>query len=706
MKQLIVDAQIFHTPAFHRGMGKYSLELLSALIKLNKKTHTWSKVQLILSSELPLEDEVFSTIKKLLPEASIAKLPLQKDRIYDANSIMELNRKIIDQHIAKLPKPAIDFLILSPLQGGITSVFPSAPEVQKSLIFYDLIPFMFHQVYFRNSVAKMENLTKLGELIKADTFLAISKTVANDLSVYLGIDPARIFNIDGGPIKHGSDAKPLDIPRPFILMPTGNDLRKNNRIGILGFDEFNNRHGGRYSLVITSFFDPDQIKELSRLSDDVIFTGNVSGEELNYLYKTCDVLLFPSEYEGLGLPVLEAVEQNRPVACSDIAVFREISKTAFSYFDPLRATSIADALEMALTTPPDLKQYAKILDGYSWDRSADAAHKAMASFVVPDSGKRTARPNVVVVGANPECYNASARYVQRLHAELSKHVELAYFFEGVVGKVSPRPNMLDFIAPTASITKNVPIRLGEYDVAVYSIADTKESIKTLFAALANPGLVILHDLQLQTAWQTLRNEGLVSESRYGLEKEIDQKYAVDGAAMLGSLLASQKAVVVLEQKHKVIVQSVLEKMNLQTALKHLSFPTADLVYDETAPGKQDTVLTIGLQAEGTDILKESYADCTPLDLRLSPGQSDTVVPNTVNVTNDRELEDVIGRASAIVSQVGSENRYNALEGLRYDINVSIADRGGNVQNESADSQSYKAHALSLSKIINGIKDAA
>lgn len=722
MKQLVVDAQIFHTPAFHRGMGKYSLELLKALIALNKKTHTWSKVQLLLSSELPLEDEVLSTIQKILPEADIARLPLQKDRIYDAKSIMEANRKVIDRHIAGISEAGVDFLILSPLQGGITSVFPTSPSVQKSLIFYDLIPFMFHQVYFRNSIAKMENLTKLGELLRADTFLAISKTVANDLSIYLGIDPARVFNIDGGPIKHGSGAKPLDIPQPFILMPTGNDLRKNNRIGILGFDEFNKRRSGRYSLVITSFFDPDQVKELSQLASDVIFTGNISGEELNYLYQECDVLLFPSEYEGLGLPVLEAVEQNKPVACSDIAVFREISKTAFSYFDQTRATSIADALETALTTPPDLKKYARILDGYSWDRSAQAAHKAMQTLKTPSAAASSSRPSVVIVGASPECYGAVGRYVQRLHAELSKHVEIAYFFEGTIGKVTPRPNMLEFIAPTAAITKNVPIRLDEYDVAVYNITNAKESIKTLFTALANPGLVILHDLQLCTLWQALKDEGLISESRFELEKKIDEKYNSADASMVGSLLAGQKAIVVLEQKNEAIVQNILKKMSLGTKLEYLPYPVAGLVYQETAPGKQSTILTIGSQPGDSHLVQQEYPDYTVLALRVSAGQAEAS-PGMINVTNDRELEDILGRTSAVVGNASSDDRYYAFEGLRYDAEVSFVDSDGELQSianttkpgststeenkkTTTSAQTYKTHAQGLSDIITAVKDMA
>jgi glycosyltransferase involved in cell wall biosynthesis len=80
---------------------------------------------------------------------------------------------------------------------------------------------------------------------------------------------------------------------------------------------------------------------MTAYSDDIVFTGNVSEGTMKWLFDNCAFLVFPSEYEGLGLPVLEAIDSKKQIACSDISVFRELSATAFLFFDPLDPESSA-----------------------------------------------------------------------------------------------------------------------------------------------------------------------------------------------------------------------------------------------------------------------------------------------------------------------------------------------------------------------------
>src|SRR5487761_1516307 len=328
-RHLIIDAQIFQTPAWHRGMGKYSLNLLTALCETNKFKNIWVSIDILLSGQNEINEEQTSELKKLLPGTNIVMLELHPNDFRDS-TINSKNRFAVDKYVESqaTPNKEIDYLILSIMQGEIFPVFPSKSTVHKLLLFYDLVPLMFHDVYLSGWTTHSEYLTKIGEVLKADIYFTISKTVANDLTLYLGIEKNRIVNIDGGPIEHGLKKKTLQVPTPFILMPTGNDPRKNNRFGILGFNEFNQLHSGAYSLVLTSFFTENEQKDLKKISKDIYFTGNISGEELSYLYEHSIGVLFPSEYEGLGLPILEAVEYNKPVACSNISVFKEMSKTA------------------------------------------------------------------------------------------------------------------------------------------------------------------------------------------------------------------------------------------------------------------------------------------------------------------------------------------------------------------------------------------
>ncbi len=698
MKRLLVDCQVFHTPAVHRGMGKYSLELLAALKQLNQMSAQWDEIELLFSSKMPLEQEIEDLVTSYVAGAQVTKLRLKKDVIYSAQTVMQSNRKVIDAYVGKLvaqtPGVEIDFLILSPLQGGISSVFPSAGPVHKSLICYDLIPLMFHDIYFRNPIAQIENLTKLTELLKADTFFAISKTVANDLAVYLGVDPQRITSIDGGPIKHATKPTPYKVPRPFILMPTGNDLRKNNRNGVLGFSEFNKQHNNKYHLVVTSFFDPAQVAELSKLADNVVFTGNVSGGELDYLFSECEALLFPSEYEGLGLPVLEAVEKHKPVACSDIAVFREMSKRAFSYFDPAYGTSLAQALEKALTTSVDVKTYSSILDKYSWQTTAATMAQVLKDH---QATPKITKPKIAVFGPNPQGNSAAAKLLQSAHAAVSRTAAVDYYLEDGNHDSNLRPNMLQFTPGAVDITQAQSVDLASYTELIYHITNTAQCVHTLFTALANPGVVILYDLQLDLVWQALAEEKLIDKSRLELEQTLHQQFEVSAnTSLLCTLLANQKAVGVFGKAAQQAVKTLLDRLGLPAvAVVVLPYPVSSLVYTSTSPLKAGVVATFFAteRNQSAQLLSEANLPLQKVVL-YRPGEDPTVVADAKMhvVRTDREYEDALSRVDAIVISP-EQHMPMALESAKYGTAPYYV--------KGDDSLTYE-----MPQTLTGVKDAA
>ena len=110
--------------------------------------------------------------------------------------------------------------------------------------------------------------------------------------------------------------------------------------------------------------------------DNVLFTGYVSDSELFSLYKNAYGFIFPSLYEGFGIPPLEAISLGvKRVAVSDIPVFREIYDKGVYFFDPLSVESfIMEEFEETSISESTVEYYRK---KYSWEKSAKIAYNSI-----------------------------------------------------------------------------------------------------------------------------------------------------------------------------------------------------------------------------------------------------------------------------------------------------------------------------------------
>jgi glycosyltransferase involved in cell wall biosynthesis len=121
----------------------------------------------------------------------------------------------------------------------------------------------------------------------------------------------------------------------------------------------------------------DDILEIPRrlgIGDDVIFTGYVTEEELLYLYNSASAVVYPSLYEGFGLPVVEAMACGAPLIISDIPSLKEVAEDAALSFQPDDHEALASLLERVLWSESlrdDLRQRGlRRAADYSWERVA------------------------------------------------------------------------------------------------------------------------------------------------------------------------------------------------------------------------------------------------------------------------------------------------------------------------------------------------
>jgi glycosyltransferase involved in cell wall biosynthesis len=504
-RHLIVDGQILQTTAWHRGMGKYTLQLLHEIDLLLSKD---MQISIIFNDAIECDPKRFEVIKYLCPNVRQFNitLPLAKNKPalsarYQANlsSFVSDTFSAFDNH----------YLITSLFTFDFYALFPS--NTRQLLILYDLIPLHFWKElggYFPPNLY----MKRFAQIYEAEQIFTISETVRQDVLKTFGIEPGRVINIDGGFTKTSVEAqKPrsFEVPDRYILFPTGDLPHKNNEIAIRGFAKYNATTDHKHGLLITSSFNKDSKSRLAKLSGEVIFTGNVTDEELHWLYLNAAAVIFASKYEGLGIPILDAVANNKPVITSRIPVFEEMTGSAYYYFDPTNEESLAKAIEEALGArgfESKQKGYDSILAKYTWERTGlrfvEALNRLGQATNSKASGK-SIRSKVAIVCPHPGMNNSIGRLAESLHHGLSKKFEVDYFFDpnGLSIQQMERPTFLDYLdTPTFDISSLSRQRYRSYKAVAYLIDRGALGMRISQYAYVLPGL-IFYNIDDRLSWE-------------------------------------------------------------------------------------------------------------------------------------------------------------------------------------------------------------
>lgn len=174
--------------------------------------------------------------------------------------------------------------------------------------------------------------------------------------------------------------KRFGLQGPFVL--TVGDLQpRKNHLGLLNaFEECMRAHPELTHRLVFVGKETWYSKELHRavaqssIARRVHFTGFIDDSELVQFYGACELLVFPSFYEGFGLPILEAMACGRAVACSNTSAMPEVADAAAILFDPRSTREIARAIADVLLNP-ELRVRLERLGAqraslFSWERAA------------------------------------------------------------------------------------------------------------------------------------------------------------------------------------------------------------------------------------------------------------------------------------------------------------------------------------------------
>jgi Glycosyltransferase len=256
------------------------------------------------------------------------------------------------------------------------------------LTVYDMIHEIFPEFFPTNDrlIYLKKNL-----ITKANKIIAISENTKKDILDWYNIEEKKIeviylastfesLNVDKPTIQ-------LDLPKKYILYVGNRSFYKNFFFFVKSIKKIL-KNNNIFLICAGSSpftFSESNYFELLNIKEYVLHISFYDYCNLKYLYENAICLVYPSLYEGFGLPILEAFQTGCPIAISDINVFKEIAQDGAAYFDPKDNVSIYNAVEkiindLSLRERIKIRGY-DILKNFKWKDTISKTKKLYKSMV-------------------------------------------------------------------------------------------------------------------------------------------------------------------------------------------------------------------------------------------------------------------------------------------------------------------------------------
>ncbi len=281
-------------------------------------------------------------------------------------ALARLNQLIEKNNINIIHYP---FSVIPPSDFGLKiPIVLSVMDIQ-----HEFLP----EIFSRSELLKRRSM--FGPSIKrADHIVSISHFTAESIIEQYGVDTNKISVVHLAGDITKTPIFPQDLPNEYMYYPAG-DWSHKNHIKLFRAIKELKKTGFTGKLVMTGLRTARKelldkaIQELG-LKNDIIDYGQVSYDTVGGIYKKAKIVIFPSLFEGFGLPPLEAMVCGVPIACSNTTSLPEIVGNAAEMFDPEDLQSISKAIDKVWTDSSYRKKL--IARGneqskkFSWDKTA------------------------------------------------------------------------------------------------------------------------------------------------------------------------------------------------------------------------------------------------------------------------------------------------------------------------------------------------
>ncbi len=494
-----------HPDSRGRGIGRYVEALVEALHALDS-THQF---ELIRHEQLP--QDLFSWERER-PVAGSSSARWASETISDIGQLTRFGRDRYDVILLTLP-----FSRFTLPRAGRNS-----PRI--ACILYDLIPFLFPERYLANREAGEHYYDSLQTLKSYDRLLAISDSARADCEKLLGLRPGVAVNISTGgqpdlffPAgdRRSDQAghallNELGIHSPYVFNVGGGDSRKNMEGLVHAFGMLPERVRKTHQLVITCKLDEPTAGMLKIIADiygvrnRLVVTDGVSDTTLLTLYQHATLFVFPSEYEGFGLPILEAMLCGVPVIAGNNSSQPEVVGDAGILVNSTDLNALSLEIGRMLGDETLRRNMAERglaqARAFTWKAVAgntlDAFEKlADRPVTIRTRRAQAPKPRIAVFSPMPPKASGIADYAASLIASLNEHYAVdIYHDDGYV------PNAALADREVRAYNFNLfPARTTAIDYAgiLYQMGNNARYHEFIYRMMAHyPGVVTLHDFFL------------------------------------------------------------------------------------------------------------------------------------------------------------------------------------------------------------------
>jgi len=389
--KILIDATGFISDSHKRGIGRFTRDFFTELASFDDSINVEILIDTAYSSNL-LNVQRYINQKLLNSKIhywSSIRPTVFPDTIDDYH---DFSNKLLQEKIVNI-NPDVVVFTEHFIQGvNFSKLDLKKTTIKSAVLIYDLIPLKLPSEYLSNQSIKEWYLKRAKDISKADTILTISKSSARDIKGFL--PTTSPVNIGCCTTSEFNQAKNQDLKssenkfnEDFLLYAGGYDKRKGIDMLITTFNDVQKSIKTSIKLILVGDI-PKGLREdyektiaSLNLENTINLVGYISDNELIQFYKSCTGYIHTSEYEGFGLPLLEAMSLGAPIVAAKNSSVEEVVSDCAIYFETGNAASLYQSI-LKLINDKNIRQNLSLKGierskAFSWQ---SVAHKTLENL--------------------------------------------------------------------------------------------------------------------------------------------------------------------------------------------------------------------------------------------------------------------------------------------------------------------------------------